>query len=380
MRTRLTILTLLAAAAVALAPTRGAANDSYAEVCEKVNSKMVKVFGAGGFSRLNNYGTGIIVSPDGHILTVANQLLDTPDLVVHLYDGRRLKAQVLVIEPELDAALIQIKADGKKLDLPYFDFAEAAKRPRAEPGDWVIAFTNMFEIALRDEPLTAQRGTLAAYTKLQGRLGAFEFAYSGDVYVVDSVTNNPGSPGGALTNRRGELLGMIGREVHNTLTDTRLNYAIPVAATIDVRVRVKEKDKEEEKTVTLSLPEFVARGIKGEYRPIKREKPPPGQGGYHGIVFVPNILSRTPAYVEDVIPDSPAAKAGIKPDDLVSFVDGEPVVSIQGFNDFIRERTRPGTTIRLEVRRGEALQTIELTLTTHPPPKPAPAPPPPDKK
>jgi serine protease Do len=382
MLTRLGTLTL---ALLALGPARAPANDSYAKVCEEVNSKMVKIFGAGGFSRLNNYGTGIIVSPDGHILTVANQLLDTADLVVHLYDGRRMKAEVMVLEPELDAALIRIKVEGVKpgqptgLDLPFFDFAAAAKQPLAQPGDWVIAFTNMFEIALRDEPLTAQRGTVAAFTKLHGRLGAFEFPYTGDVYVVDSVTNNPGSPGGALTTREGKLIGVIGREVHNTQTDTRLNYAIPVGAKIEVKVRVKEKDKEEERTVTLSLPEFVARGMKGEYKPIKREKPPPGQGGYHGIVFVPNVLSRTPAYVEDVLPGSPAAKAGIKPDDLISFVDGEPVVSIQMFSEYIRERTRPGTTIRLEVRRGEALQTIEMTLTPHPA-RPAPAPMPPEKK
>ena len=381
MLTRLGTLTLAVVAAATLTPGRAAANDSYAEVCEKVNSKMVKIFGAGGFARLNNFGTGIIISPDGHILTVANQLLDTSDLVVHLYDGRRMKAEVMVVEPELDAAIIRIKIEGKKpgeptgLELPYFDFAEAAKQPRAQPGDWIIAFTNMFEIALRDEPLTASRGNIAAYTRLTGRVGAFELAYSGDVYVIDSVTNNPGSPGGALTSRKGDLLGMIGREVHNIQTDTRMSYAIPVASKIDVKVRVKEKDKEEEKTITLSLPDFIGRGVKGEYKPIKKEKPPPGQGGYHGIVFVPNILPRTPAYVEDVAAGSPAATAGIKPDDLISFVDGEPIPSIQVFNDYIRERTRPGTKIRLEVRRGEALQTVEMTLTPHPA-KPTPAPPP----
>jgi serine protease Do len=296
-----------------------------------------------------------------------------------------MKAQVLVIEPELDAALLQIKVEGVKpgqptgLDLPYFNIAEESKRPLAGPGDWVIAFTNMFEIALRDEPMTAQRGTIAAYTKLHGRLGAFEFPYTGDVYVVDSVTNNRGSPGGALTTRKGELIGVIGREVHNTQTDTRLNYAIPIGAKVEVKVKVKVNDKDEEKMVALSLPDFVARGVRGEYKAIARVKPPPGQGGYHGIVFVPNILARTPAYVEDVIPGSPAAAAGIKPDDLVSFVDGEPVVGIQMFNDYVKEKTRPGTKVRLEVRRGESLQTVELTLTPHPA-KPTPAPKPAEKK
>ena len=73
-----------------------------------------------------------------------------------------------------------------------------------------------------------------------------------------------------------------------------------------------------------------------------------------------------------------AAKAGFKPDDLISFVDGEPIVSIKAFEAYRKTHTRPGTTVRLEVRRGEALQTVELTLGPHPP-RPA-APPPPDKK
>src|SRR5262245_30648066 len=123
-----------AAVAAALTPAAALAQP-FAELAEKTNPKLVKVFGAGGFARLNNYGTGIIISKDGHILTVASQLLDTSDLVVHLYDGQRLKAQVIVVEPELDAAIIKIRLEGKKIDEPnglhldYFDIADAAKQP-----------------------------------------------------------------------------------------------------------------------------------------------------------------------------------------------------------------------------------------------------------
>ena len=92
-------------------------------------------------------------------------------------------------------------------DLPYFDFAEAAKRPHAAVGDWVLALSNTFEIALRDEPLSVQRGVVMAYTKLAGRRGVFEFPYTGDVYVVDMIMNNPGAAGGALIDRKGNLLG-----------------------------------------------------------------------------------------------------------------------------------------------------------------------------
>lgn len=387
MRTR--YVALIAFTLAFALPARGAAADSFNELAEKTNQKMVKVFGAGGFSRLNNYGTGIIISPEGHILTVASQLLDTSELVVHLYDGRRLKAQVLVVEPELDAAIIKIRVEGKKidepagLDLAYFDFAEAAKRPNATTGDWVLALTNTFEIALRDEPLSLQRGVVMAYTKLAGRRGVFDFPYTGNVYIVDAITNNPGAAGGALINRKGELLGVIGREIKNSQSDTWMNYAIPVTAKVDIRVKetVKDKDgktKDEEKTVTVAMPEFIEKGMKGTYNPVKRDRPTVGEGGYHGVIFVPNVLERTPAYVEEVVPGSPAAKAGFRSDDLVSFVDGDPVVSINAFNAWIKKNTRPGMVVRVEVRRGEALQTLELTLgqqaakpiTPEPAPKP----------
>ena len=386
MFTRHTFAWLVAVAAALGTPAAAPAADPFADVVEKANRKLVKVFGAGGFSRLNNYGTGIVISKEGHILTVASQLLDTADLVVHLYDGQRLKAQVIVTEPLLDIALIKVKVDGKKidepngLDLDYFDYDAAVKRAPAAAGDWVIGLSNTFEIALRDEPLSVQRGVVSAYTKMAGRRGIFEFPYTGEVYIVDAITNNPGAAGGALLTRKGELIGIIGREIKNSQSDTWMNYAIPVGAKTDVRTRVIVKDKdgkdvEEEKTITVAMPEFVRLAMRGEYNPIKRPPVLGGQGGYHGIVFVPNVLERTPAYVEDVVPGSPADKAGLRPDDLVSFVDGEPIVSIKAFDEFVKKNTRAGTVVRLEIRRGEALQTVELTLGAQPA-KTAPAVPP----
>lgn len=399
MSTRMILVGILAVGALLPAPAPLAAADPLVEVAKEANRKMVKLFGAGGFSRLNNYATGIIVSPQGHIITVASQILDTPDLVVHLYDGTRLPAQVLVTERELDIALLKVKSPGKKLEDPldepleYFDFLAAAKRPPAEVGDWVIALSNTFEIALRDEPLSVQRGVIAAYTKMAGRRGVFEFPYTGDVYIVDAITNNPGAAGGALLNRKGELIGIIGRELKNTLSETWMNYAIPVTGKAEVVQRVLVKDKDgnvvkdkdgkevyEEKTVTVTMAQFVELGMQGKYKPIEGKSAIGGIGGYHGILFVPNILDRTPAYIEDVVPGSPADKAGLRPDDLVSFIDGEPVISINAFNDYIKKRTRAGTVVRLEVRRGEVLETVELTLEAHPAPPNSSGPPMPPKQ
>jgi serine protease Do len=391
MFTRYSFAAIVAVVAAVTSPSVVSAADPFAETVEKANRKLVKIFGAGGFSRLNNYGTGIIIDKEGYILTVASQLLDTSELVVHLYDGQRMKAQVLATEPELDIALIKIKVDGKKiedptgLDLDYFDFDAAAKRPASAAGDWVLAMSNTFEIALRDEPLSVQRGVISAYAKMAGRRGIFEFPYTGEVYIVDAITNNPGAAGGALLTRKGELIGIIGREIKNSLTDTWMNYAIPIIAKAEVKIKETVKDKdgkdvEQEKTITTSIPEFVTLAKQGKYKRIDKPTITPGLGGYHGIIFVPNILERTPAYIEDVVPGSPAEKAGLRPDDLVSFIDGEPIVSIKAFNEYMRKNTRAGTKIRLEVRRGESLQTVEVELGAQPVQPKLPTPPMPPKK
>ena len=144
---------------------------SLAHVAEQVNQRMVKLFGIGGYKGITAYGTGIVVSSDGYVLTAASPMLDTADLLIHLADGRRVRGKVVVTEPELDAALVKIdKVD----DLPFFDVSRAAKLPLAQPGDWILAFSNQFEIATREEPMSVQHGVIAAYNKLKGRHGIFE--------------------------------------------------------------------------------------------------------------------------------------------------------------------------------------------------------------
>src|SRR5688572_9495206 len=126
------------------------AQDSLTPLAEQVNKKMVKLFGAGGFKGLPSYGTGFLVSSKGHIVTVNNHILTTTDLRVHLYHGRFYHAKVLFREPELDIALCKIEGEADLL--PHFDVEQEAKRPMGEAGDWVLAASNCFQIATRDEP------------------------------------------------------------------------------------------------------------------------------------------------------------------------------------------------------------------------------------
>ena len=346
----------LALALLAAARTPAQAQQSFTQVAGEVNKKMVKLFGAGGFKSLPSYGTGLIVSPKGYILTVNNHILSTADLRVHLYDGRFHHAKVIFREPELDVALVKLEND---IDLlPHFDIEAAAKRPHAEPGDMVLAMSNCFQIATRDEPMSVQRSAISAFADLRGRRGVFDAPFKGEAYFLDSVVCNPGAAGGALVTRKGELLGILGRELKNTLTDTWINYAVPITAKVELT-------RDDNKTVTVDIATFVREGIAGKYREGKINKSKEDKGAYHGIVLVPNAVSSTPPYIEEVLPGSPAALAGLQPDDLIVYIDGELISTIKTFRDFMRQ-IAPGTEVRLEVQRGSTLQGVRLKLAEQP--------------
>jgi serine protease Do len=343
----------------AAAATR--AEGSFADVAEKVNAKTVKIFGAGGFRGVPSYGTGVIVSGDGHILTVATQMLETRDLRIHLANGDRYHAKIVAVEPELDLTLLRIEEKDVKTP-DHFDIATEAAKPIAEPGTGVLAFSNLYNIATRGEPVSVQRGVISAYSKLRGRRGIFQAPYDGDVYFLDAITNNPGAGGGPVTSRDGkQLLGLIGKELRNTLSDTWINYAVPLQGKITI------KGEKESKTITVS--EFVSLGMQGKYTPPPRPEKKKGKNLYTGIVLVPNVVERTPPYVEELIPNSPAAKAGLRPDDLIVYVDGEQVVSIKEFKDAM-DRYEAGNELKLEVRRGDKLTTLNLKVEEQPKKKP----------
>lgn len=330
-------------------PSRG--DESFAKVADTVNQKLVKLYGAGGIRGLASYGTGVLISADGYILTINSHILDTRDLRIHLYDGTIYHGDVVAREPQLDIALVKIK-DQKRVDIEhYFDVAAAAKLPVLEPGTGVLGFSNQFQIAYRDEPMSVQRGVIASHTKLLGRVGVFEAAYRGNVYVIDAITNNPGAGGGAITTRKGELVALIGKELRNELTNTWINYAIPLNASIELptkdgkRVKVSIMDVVTKKDKYRSLPPLEAAKVKA----------------YHGIRLVPNVVERTPPYVEEVVPGSPAEKAGLQPDDLIVYVDGLPVQDINTFERVLASYV-PGLEIKLEIQRGEELITKPLTL------------------
>jgi serine protease Do len=337
-----------------------AAQDSFNPATLEVNKKLVKLFGIGGFKGLPSYGTGILVSRQGHILTVNNHILNTPGILVHVYDGRQYQAKVLAREPELDIALLKI--DDELNGLPHYDFAKEAQRPLAENGDWIMAFSNQFKIALRDEPMSVQRGVIMALADLKGRRGIFDAPFQGDAYFLDVVACNPGAAGGALTDRKGNLLGVLGRELKSGQTDTWINYAVPIQAAVEVQREDKNTGKL--KTEKVSMATFVREAMKGNYQASVKKKII-DQGAYHGIILVVSPVAATPPYVEEVVAGSPAAKAGLQPDDLILYVDGESVPTVKAFRESIKQ-FEPGREISLKVQRGSKLESVKVHLTKQP--------------
>jgi serine protease Do len=335
----------------------------YDRVAVEANEKLVKLFGAGGYRGAESFGTGIVVSPKGHILTAAAPFLDGRELRLHLPDGRKYPFKVKVVEPEFDAAVLEIVQPKKEvlpLELPYFDVPAAAQNLKVESGTWVMALSNMYKVAERDEMMSVQRAMVTAVGRLSARRGQFEIPFHGEVLYLDTVTNNPGSAGGAVIDRKGNLLGMLGKEFRNNQTDTWVNYALPLNTRAEVTIKGEKKAYTLAQFVDLAIND---KWVKSDPRENKDDVKNPRV--HTGIIFVPKVVERTPPYIEAVDPNSPAARAGLKPDDLVIYLDGEPVYSTDVFRDLLK-RYNPGEKVQIEIRRGDVLTAVHMELAPLP--------------
>jgi serine protease Do len=329
--------------AVALATETPASAQSTVDTIADVAPNIVKIFGAGGRRNLHAYGSGFLVSPDGHIATVWSHILDGDTVIVVLDDGRRFDGKILGVDPALDFAMLKIDAD----NLPHFDVTQTP--PNVGVGTRVLAFSNVFKVATGDEPVTVMHGVIAAQTNLSARRGVFDAPYAGPVYVVDTVTNNSGAAGGALTTRDGRLVGMLGKELRNNATDTWLNYVVPISQL--------QKPIEEMRTGRFtSRPSVDDDDVSMAKRYVPED---------FGLVLIPDVVSRTPAYIDRVVSGSAAAQAGLQTDDLVLFVDDHLVPSCRALRDELARR-EPGRPLKLVVRREDKLITVELPLPKKP--------------
>ena len=308
---------------------------SFAQMIEQTSSKVVKIFGAGGFRGLEPYQSGFLISPEGHVLTAFSYVLDTDEISLSLDDGRKFSAKLLGADHRLEVALLKIDA----VDLPHFDLARTAG---VKPGNRVLAFSNLFDVATGDEPVSVQQGVVSVKTQLAAGRGVFKTAYEGPILVLDAVTNNPGAAGGALVNLQGELIGMLGKELRNSQNDTWLNYAVPV---------------EQIKPVLADL-------RVGKVRPRSEERSlPPEKDALKptdlGIVLVPNVVDTTPAFIDAVVPGSTAAAAGLKADDRIVTVGDFTIHSCNDLFKRFRSKFRHDK-VEITVARGRKLVSVSL--------------------
>jgi serine protease Do len=321
-------LLLLAATLHAQAPGDNTVEHPFAPAVAAAQARTVKVYG-GAIGRTPGYATGMIVSGSGEILTANGVFLAGQNLRVGLPDGSTHAATVVRRSQELQLALL-------KIDVPTPQYFALPEKPPAELGDWVLAVSNAFKVADGEEPLSVNIGVLSLRIPLDARRGVQDFPYEGEVLLYDAITSNPGAAGGAVVNAEGALVGMIGREIVARSTNTRLNYAVPV--------------------------DLLGPFVRGDQTPPLAATSPGKSAGAKpelGIRLFALGGRRGPAFIDRVLPGSPAAKAGLKSDDLVISVGGQAVRDAGDYQRLAGELA-VGKEVILEIKRKNELLSVRI--------------------
>jgi serine protease Do len=298
----------------------------------QVERSIVKLYGAGGARGLESYQTGIVIGDGTLILTSWSTVLDVDKVRVVTYDGRRLDAEVAGVDPQCELALLRIPDAG----LPSFTL-DGDSSPRI--GQRVFAITNLFGIAAGNESCSAQKGVVMAIAPLTKRKGSLKTLYQGRVIVLDVMTNNPGAAGGALIDLSGRLVGVIGKELRDEQAGIWINYALPA----DV--------------VKSSVDRILSGQTSGSVATTTVAEP--HQLSDLGLALIPDVLPKTPAFVDWVREDSLAARAGLQPNDLILLVNDIRVDSRKGLERILSSINRSDS-FQILVQRGQELIRIQV--------------------
>ena len=291
--------------------------------------RMAKVVGAGA-GRVEGYGTGTVVSADGLIVTSQGVFLDGPSIRVILADGSEHLATIMKRNRQLQLALL-------KIDHATPDYFELSSEPIGQKGDWVIALSNAFKVADKQEPMSVMLGIIAFRTAIDARLTERDVAYRGEMILIDAITSNPGAAGGAVLDLDGKIVGIVGKIINSSETNTRLNYAVPSNLVADfVSGKLDQADS-------------TAAALAGTAE--------------LGIKMLELGGKKNPAYVDRVVAGSPAEIAGVKVDDLVVSLGGEKIGTIRDYQTALDKLTPEEETI-LVVKRG--LELLRLPITPIP--------------
>ena len=272
-------------------------------------------------------GSGVIVAPEGYLLTNHHVVAGASAIEVQLADGRRVTADLVGSDPETDLAVLKLAVEG----LPAVTLGDAAA---LQVGDVVLAIGNPFGVGQ-----TVTAGIVSALGRTRLGLSTYEN------FIQTDAAINPGNSGGALVDAQGRLVGI------NTAIFTRqdgggslgIGFAIPV----DTARSVLE---------ALLRDGVVQRGWLGvEPQNLNPE-----------IVEAFNLPVTQGALVAGVLRDGPAAKAGLKPGDVITQVAGREVADATRLLDAVAA-LKPGEPAALTVQRGPRSMTLEVVPGQRPP-------------
>ena len=269
-------------------------------------------------------GSGVIISPDGYIVTNNHVVDGATQIKVTLHDRRVMNAKVIGVDKLTDLAVIKVDAR----DLPAISWGDSTK---LEPGQTVLAFGSPFGYF----QFSVTRGIVSAVNR--------QNPYSDDArklggYIQTDAAINPGNSGGALVNAHGELVGINTFIISDSGSFAGAGFAIPAQvakATADQIIKTGS----------------VHHGYLG----ISMNDVTPENAHFF------NLQDANGAIVSQVTPDSPASRAGLQNGDVIVEINGHKLMNGSALQLAIADVT-PGTRVQLGIMRNGNPQTIDLTV------------------
>lgn len=270
--------------------------------------------------RERSLGSGVIISPDGYILTNSHVVGGASEITVSMANNQDYKARLIGTDPKTDIAVV-------KLDARNLPVAVLGNSSVVRVGEFVLAIGSPFGLSQ-----TVTMGIVSAKGRVNLNIEEYE-----DFIQTDAAIN-PGNSGGALVNVRGELIGINTAIVSGGSGNQGVGFAIPINMAREVMAQIIKTGK-------------VVRGYLGAWiQPVTPE-----------IAKAFNIPKANGALVGDVESGSPAAKGGLQRGDIIAAVNGEPVSDSSSFRMKIA-MTAPGTRVRLRVLHNGSERNVDVTL------------------